>query len=115
RGELAGPRAALLALPMLAERLDLVRRLTAATPAWALLKGGASALDGRGDLDCVTPTAQVPLVRATIEEWSRDTGRGPVLACGHLPGTLVLAVVEPGPSTTLVQLDLFDHRLRRGA
>ncbi|MBA3844492.1 MAG: hypothetical protein H0X39_18060 [Actinobacteria bacterium] len=96
------------------DRLKLLTRLTEATPDWVLTKGAAAALDGRGDVDCAAPAAELGSVWDAVSAWAAETGRGPVLTCDHLEGTVVLAVVEPGPVTTLVQIDLLDHRLRRG-
>jgi hypothetical protein len=98
-----------------ADRLDLLRRLTEATPSWTLVKGASSALDGRGDIDCAVPAADRPLIHEAVAAWAAATGRGPVLGCDHLPGSLVLAVVEPGAPATLVQIDLLDHRLLHGS
>jgi hypothetical protein len=99
---------------MRTDRLDLLRRLTAATPEWTLVKGEQAALDGRGDVDSAAPREAWPKVTQAVSEWSCDTGRGPTVACGHLPGTLVLAVVESRRHPTLVQVDVLDHRLLRG-
>ena len=99
---------------MASDRLDLLRRLTRATPHWALVKGEASALDGRGDVDSCAPADDWPAVAQAVSDWSRETGRGPVLACTHIPGTLVLAAVEPGSPATLAQVDVLDHRLLHG-
>lgn len=100
--------------PVLADRLDLLRRLTASTPNWTLVKGAPSALDGRGDIDSAAPSADWPTVRSACAAWAAATGRGPLLACDHVPGSVVLAVVEPA-DRLLVQVDLLDHRLVRGS
>jgi hypothetical protein len=98
----------------LPDRLELLRRLTGSSPQWSLVKGAASALDGRGDIDSAAPAAAWPLLESELGAWASDTGRGPVVRCDHVPGTLILAAVEPGSPTTLVQLDAIDHGLRRG-
>jgi len=96
------------------DRVDLLRRLTAATPRWALVKGERPALEGTGDVDSAAPAEDWPLLRDAAAGWANDTGRGPVLACTHIPGMLVLAVVERAQPATLVQIDVLDHRLVRG-
>jgi hypothetical protein len=98
---------------MLADRLDLLRTLTSATPSWTLVKGATSALDGRGDIDSAAPTAHWPAVRAACAAWAAATGRGPLVGCDHIPGAAILVVVEAGPKK-LVQIDLLDHRLLHG-
>jgi hypothetical protein len=109
---LAGPRAAAPLADVRRDRLALLRALTAATPQWTLVKSAGSALDGRGDIDSAAPAEAWPQVRDAAAGWAAATGRGPVLACRHLLGTLVLAVVEP--EGTLVQIDVLDRRLLRG-
>lgn len=96
------------------DRLELLRALTAASPRWALLKGAEAALSGSGDIDALTPRESWPVVAAAFTEWAERTGRGPVVSCDHIPGSLVLAAVEAGDPPTLVQLDLLAARLRRG-
>jgi hypothetical protein len=99
---------------MLEDRLDLLRRLTAATPDWALVKGERSALEGTGDIDSAAPAGRWPALLQAARDWSDDTGRGPVLVCRHIPGALILAVLEHGRPPTLVQIDVLDARLLRG-
>ena len=96
------------------DRLELLRALTAAAPGWALLKGAEAALSGTGDIDALAPQESWPVVAAAFTAWAEDTGRGPVVACEHVPGSLVLAAVEPASPPTLVQLDLLAWRQRRG-
>jgi hypothetical protein len=96
------------------DRVDLLRRLTAATPRFVLAKGERSALQGTGDIDAAAPAEDWPLLFDAAADWASDTGRGPVLACTHIPGMLVLAVVERARPVTLVQIDVLDHRSVRG-
>jgi hypothetical protein len=96
------------------DRLELLHALTAAAPGWALLKGADAALSGTGDIDALAPQESWPVVAAAFTAWAEGTGRGPVVACEHVPGSLVLAAVEPGSPPTLVQLDLLAWRRRRG-
>jgi hypothetical protein len=96
------------------DRLDLLRRMSAATPRWALVKNEESALSGRGDVDSAAPAADWPAVTAAVTAWADAAQLGPVLECDHIPGTLVIAVVEPGEPATLTQIDVLDHRLVRG-
>jgi hypothetical protein len=99
---------------MAGDRLDLLRRLSAATPRWALVKNDESALSGRGDVDSAAPTPDWSAVTAAATAWADAAHVGPVLECDHVPGTLVIAVVEPGEPATLTQIDVVDHRLVRG-
>ena len=96
------------------DRLELLRALTAAAPGWALLKGADAALSGSGDIDALAPQGSWPVVTAAFTAWAEGTGRGPVVACEHIPGSLVLAALESGNPATLVQLDLLAWRRRRG-
>jgi hypothetical protein len=89
------------------DRLDLLRRLTAASQHWALFKSG-------GDIDSFAPRSDWPALTEAVSEWARATGRGPVLTCGHIEGTLVVVAVEPGAPVLLEQVDLIDHRLLHG-
>jgi hypothetical protein len=95
-------------------RLDLLRRLTAAAPHWALVKNDASALDGSGDVDSAAPDSEWPALAAAVSDWAQATGRGPVLTCRHVEGTLVIVAVERGTPAALVQVDILDHRLLHG-
>jgi hypothetical protein len=96
------------------DRLDLLRRLTAATPHWALVKNEQAALGGSGDVDSAAPVAAWPTVLAAVSDWAGAAGVGPVLACDHIAGMLVLAVVEPTAPATLTQVDVLDHKLVHG-
>jgi hypothetical protein len=71
-------------------------------------------LSGSGDIDAFAPQESWPVVAAAFTAWAEGTGRGPVVACEHVPGSLVLAAVEPGSPSTLVQLDVLAWRRRRG-
>jgi len=96
------------------DRLDLLRRLTAAAPHWALVKNDASALDGSGDVDSAAPAPEWPALVAAASDWAHATNRGPVLKCRHIEGTLIVVVVEPGTPALLEQIDILDHRLLHG-
>lgn len=89
------------------DRLDLLRRLTAAAPHWALWKSG-------GDVDSFAPVAEWPALVDAVTVWAQETGRGPVLTCRHVEGLLVIVAVEPGTPTLLEQVDVIDHRLLHG-
>jgi hypothetical protein len=103
----------LTAADVLPDRLDLLCRLTSSTPTWTLVKGASSALNGRGDIDGAAPTDDWDRVSNACLAWAAETGRGPVLACDHIPGSLVLAVVEPA-TKQIVQVDVLDHRQVHG-
>jgi hypothetical protein len=85
------------------DRLDLLRRLTAASPHWALWKSG-------GDIDSFAPDSEWPALIDAVTGWAR----GPVLTCRHIEGTLVIVAVEPGPPARLEQVDVIGHRLLHG-
>src|SRR5205823_2279171 len=85
-----------------------------ATPQWVLVKNVQSALSGTGDIDSAAPAADWTAVTAAAAAWAEAEHLGPVLACDHILGTLVIAVVEPGEPATLTQIDVLDHRLVRG-
>ncbi len=89
------------------DRRDLLRRLTAAAPHWALWKSG-------GDIDSFAPAAEWPALVDAVAGWARETGRGPVLTCRHIEGTLVIAAVEAGTPALLEQIDVIDFRLLHG-
>jgi hypothetical protein len=89
------------------DRLDLLRRLTAASPHWALWKSG-------GDIDSFAPASEWPHLVDAVSGWARETGRGPVLTCRHIEGTLVIVAVEPGTPVRLEQVDIIDYRLLHG-
>jgi hypothetical protein len=97
-----------------ADRLDLLGRLTAATPDWVLVKSVSSAVDGSGDIDSAAPAAAWARVSEVLAEWAGTHALGPVVACDHLPGALVVAAVERGVPAPLLQLDLLDRRLLHG-
>ena len=85
------------------DRLDLLRRLTAAAPHWALWKSG-------GDIDSFAPASEWPALVDAVSGWAR----GPVLTCSHIEGTLVIVAVEPGMPALLEQVDVIDYRLLHG-
>lgn len=89
------------------DRVDLLRRLTAASPHWALWKSG-------GDIDSFAPASEWPALVDAVAGWARETGRGPVLTCRHIEGTLVIVAVEPGAPALLEQVDVVDYRLLHG-
>lgn len=89
------------------DRLDLLRRLTAAAPHWALLRCG-------GDIDSLAPLSEWPALVEAVSGWARETGRGPVLTCRHIEGTLVIVAVEHGVPAALEQVDVIDYRLLHG-
>ena len=89
------------------DRLDLLRRLTAASPQWALWKSG-------GDVDSFAPASEWPALVDAVAGWARETGRAPVLTCRHIEGTLVIVAVEPGMPAVLEQIDVIDYRLLHG-
>ena len=89
------------------DRLDLLRRLTAASPRWALWRSG-------GDIDSFAPASEWPALVDAVAGWARETGREPVLTCRHIEGTLVIVAVEPGTPALLEQIDVIDYRLLHG-
>ncbi len=94
--------------------LPLLRRLTEATPRWAVWKNADLALSGDGDIDSVAPTNDWPLIAREFRAWSEEHELGPVFACTHIPvGVEIVAV--PRESDVLVELGAKARRIFRGS
>lgn len=93
--------------------LALLRRLTAASPSWAVHGEVAEGFAGTGDVDLVAPAEELARVEHEFRTWASHSGLGPVVSCRHRPGALIL--VTPGPTgTPLFELEVRYERYFKG-
>jgi hypothetical protein len=94
--------------------LPLLRRLTDASPRWAVWKNVEFALSGIGDIDSVAPVRDWPVILTEFRRWAAEHELGPVTACYHIPiGVEIIAI--PDGRTTFVELGAKARRIFRGS
>ncbi|MEO6859748.1 MAG: hypothetical protein ABI323_14385 [Solirubrobacteraceae bacterium] len=93
--------------------LDLLRSLTALSPAWMVWKNVDSALHGFGDVDSVAPRRDWPLLEREFRSWAFRHGLGPVIACPHAPNLLHLVALHR--SEPFFELDLSARKVFLGS
>jgi hypothetical protein len=89
--------------------LPLLRQLTSVDPAWGVWKNADRALEGEGDIDSVAPKDAWPALVDEFRRWARESRIGPVVACSHAPGTLVVVGCAGRTPTRLLQLDVYER------
>jgi len=95
--------------------LPLLRRLTQSSPTWGVWKRPESALDGEGDVDALGARGEWGTIVGEYVAWAHEAALGPVVVCTHAPDLLVLAACEGERPTRLLQMDVYSHRIFRGA
>jgi thymidylate kinase len=75
--------------------LPLLQRLTQLSPSSVVWKNASSALEGRGDLDVVSPPEDWEAIEAAFRRWARAESLHPVAVCRHVPGAIFLLAVDP--------------------
>lgn len=97
------------------ERLDLVRRLSAAAPSWGIWKNTASALSGRGDIDSVVAPKDERRVEEAFVGWAVEHGRTPVFRCDHAGDLMRVLVAVDRELGAIVEVDLTRRKTYRGS
>lgn len=93
--------------------LPLLRRLTEASEDWAVWKNAEAGLTGAGDVDFLAVRAEWPRLQEEFVRSALQEGAGPVLACRHLPGALLLVALDS--ADPWLQLDVRDRITFRGS
>ena len=100
--------------PVVPDWLPLLRELTLTVPRWAATKNTDSAIAGNGDIDSAAPRADWPDVQLLFAAWAADAGAAPVIACRHVPRTLLLLALDREQGRAL-ELDVTELQPLRGS
>ena len=94
--------------------LDLLRRLTAASPSWLVWKNVESALGGEGDIDSAAAPEDWDALEEHFVSWARDLDLLPVALCRHIPGGRNL-IAAPVGTATFLELSIKHDKAFRGS
>jgi len=94
--------------------LALLRRCARASPRWAVHGDLAEGFAGEGDVDLVAPENDLGRVRELFGEWASESGLGPVVACRHRDGVLILVALG-APGEVMFELEVRFERYFKGA
>ena len=93
--------------------LDLLPRLTDASPLWIAWKNVDSALYGTGDIDSMAPRGDWPVLAAEFRAWAHRYGLGPVVLCPHAPNLLHMIAIATSPP--FFEVDLSQRKVFLGS
>ncbi|MFN2490070.1 MAG: hypothetical protein ABR529_10090 [Actinomycetota bacterium] len=73
--------------------LDLMRRVTQSCPRAAVHGHVAEGFAGEGDVDLLVPESEWAVLEREFDAWARRSLLGPVVACRHRAGVLILVAL----------------------
>jgi hypothetical protein len=94
--------------------LALLRRCGRASPRWAAHGDLDEGFAAEGDVDLIAPEADLGRVRDLFTEWASECGLGPVVACRHRDGVLIMVALG-APGEVMFELEVRFERFFKGA